>query len=73
MGKKLYVGGLSHGTGNGELEKMFEPYGTVQSAQVIMDRETGRSRASASSTWPATPRPRWPSPGSPTSRSMSVA
>jgi RNA recognition motif-containing protein len=44
MGKKLYVGGLSHGTGNGELEKMFEPYGTVQSAQVIMDRVTGRSK-----------------------------
>ena len=44
MGKKLYVGGLSFGTGNSELEKMFEPYGTVQSAQVIMDRDTGRSK-----------------------------
>ena len=44
MGKKLYVGDLSHETGNSELENIFEPYGTVQSAQVIMDRETGRSK-----------------------------
>jgi len=44
MGKKLYVGNLSYNTGNSELEKMFEPYGTVQSAQVIMDRDTGRSK-----------------------------
>ena len=44
MGKKLYVGDLSHETGNSELQKMFEPYGTVQSAQVIMDRDSGRSK-----------------------------
>lgn len=44
MGKKLYVGNLSYETGNGELEKMFEAYGTVQSVQVIMDRDTGRSK-----------------------------
>jgi len=44
MGKKLYVGNLPHETGNSELENIFEPYGTVQSAQVIMDRETGRSK-----------------------------
>jgi RNA recognition motif-containing protein len=44
MGKKLYVGNLSHETGNSELEKMFEPYGTVQSAPVSMDRDTGRSK-----------------------------
>ena len=44
MGKKLYVGNLSYDTGNSELEKMFEPYGTVQSAQVITDRDTGRSK-----------------------------
>ena len=44
MGKKLYVGNLSHETGNSELEKLFEPYGTVQSAQVIIDRDTGRSK-----------------------------
>jgi len=44
MGKKLYVGNLPHETGNSELENIFEPYGTVQSAQVIMDRVTGRSK-----------------------------
>jgi RNA recognition motif-containing protein len=44
MGKKLYVGNLSYETGEAELEKMFAAYGTVQSAQVIMDRDTGRSK-----------------------------
>jgi RNA recognition motif-containing protein len=44
MGKKLYVGNLSYETGDAELEKMFAAYGTVQSAQVIMDRDTGRSK-----------------------------
>ena len=44
MGKKLYVGNLSYRTGDGELQQLFEPFGTVQSAQVIMDRDTGRSK-----------------------------
>ncbi|MHB1422565.1 MAG: RNA recognition motif domain-containing protein [Gemmataceae bacterium] len=44
MGKKLYVGNLGYGMTDGELEKLFTTYGTVQSAQVIMDRETGRSK-----------------------------
>jgi RNA recognition motif-containing protein len=44
MGKKLYVGNLSYETTNADLEQMFEPHGTVQSAQVIMDRDTGRSK-----------------------------
>jgi RNA recognition motif-containing protein len=44
MGKKLYVGNLSYETRDADLEKMFEPFGTVQSAQVIMDRDTGRSK-----------------------------
>jgi RNA recognition motif-containing protein len=44
MGKKLYVGNLSYDVGNSELEQIFEPHGTVQSAQVIMDRDTGRSK-----------------------------
>jgi len=44
MGKKLYVGNLPHESGNSELENIFEPYGTVESAQVIMDRDTGRSK-----------------------------
>jgi RNA recognition motif-containing protein len=44
VGKKLYVGNLSYNTGDSELQNMFEEYGTVQSAQVIMDRDTGRSK-----------------------------
>jgi RNA recognition motif-containing protein len=44
MGKKLYVGNLAYGVGDSELERLFEPHGTVQSAQVIMDRDTGRSK-----------------------------
>ncbi len=44
MGKKLYVGNLTYGVTDGELLQMFEAHGTVQSAQVIMDRDTGRSK-----------------------------
>jgi cold-inducible RNA-binding protein len=44
MGRKLYVGNLSYGVTNSDLEQMFAPHGTVQSAQVIMDRDTGRSK-----------------------------
>jgi RNA recognition motif-containing protein len=44
MGKKLYVGNLTYNVGDRDLEQMFAPHGTVQSAQVIMDRETGRSK-----------------------------
>ena len=44
MGKKLYVGNLSYGVTDSELEQLFGAYGTVQSAQVIMDRDTGRSK-----------------------------
>ena len=44
MGKKLYVGNLSYNTSKGDLENLFLPHGTVQSAQVIMDRDTGRSK-----------------------------
>src|SRR5947209_7831177 len=44
MGKKLYVGNLSYGVTDQDLAKMFEAHGTVESAQVIMDRETGRSK-----------------------------
>jgi RNA recognition motif-containing protein len=44
MGKKLYVGNLSYNITDAELQKMFEPHGAVQSAQVIMDRDTGRSK-----------------------------
>jgi len=41
MGKKLYVGNLSYSVTDSDLETMFAPHGTVQSAQVIMDRDTG--------------------------------
>lgn len=44
MGKKLYVGNLTYGVTDSALEQMFQPFGTVQSAQVIMDRDTGRSK-----------------------------
>lgn len=44
MGKKLYVGNLSYETTNSDLQNLFAPHGTVQSAQVIMDRETSRSK-----------------------------
>ena len=44
MGKKLYVGNLSYDVDSSELQQMFEPYGTVTSAQVITDRDTGRSK-----------------------------
>jgi RNA recognition motif-containing protein len=44
VGKKLYVGNLSYSVGNSELEQLFAPHGAVQSAQVIMDRDSGRSK-----------------------------
>lgn len=44
MGKKLYVGNLGYGVNQSELETMFSAFGTVESAQVIEDRETGRSK-----------------------------
>ncbi len=44
MGRKLYVGNLGYGVTDSDLLKMFEPHGTVESAQVIMDRDAGRSK-----------------------------
>jgi RNA recognition motif-containing protein len=44
MGKKLYVGNLAYGITDADLQQMFGAHGTVQSAQVIMDRDTGRSK-----------------------------
>ena len=44
MGKKLYVGNLSYDVTDDALEQMFAAHGAVQSAQVIMDRDTGRSK-----------------------------
>jgi RNA recognition motif-containing protein len=44
MGKRLYVGNLTYGTTDDGLRELFEPHGSVTSAQVIMDRDTGRSK-----------------------------
>jgi RNA recognition motif-containing protein len=44
MGRKLYVGNLAYGVNDGDLQQMFAAHGTVESAQVIMDRDTGRSK-----------------------------
>jgi len=44
VAKKLYVGNLTYETTDGDLQSLFAPHGAVQSAQVIMDRETGRSK-----------------------------
>jgi RNA recognition motif-containing protein len=44
MGKKLYVGNLAYGVTDSDLQQMFAAHGTVESAQIIMDRDTGRSK-----------------------------
>ncbi len=44
MGKKLYVGNLSYSVTSSSLEQMFVEFGEVRSAEVIQDRETGRSK-----------------------------
>lgn len=44
MAKRLYVGNLAYTVDSQELQELFEQYGQVRSAQVLSDRETGRSR-----------------------------
>jgi RNA recognition motif-containing protein len=44
MGKKLYVGNLTYAVTSSDLEQLFGQYGTVESAQVIADRDTGQSK-----------------------------
>ena len=44
MGKKLYVGNLGYDVTSADLQQLFTPHGTVQSAQVIEDRDGGRSK-----------------------------
>ena len=44
MSKRIYVGNLPYSTTNDELRTLFEPHGQVLSADVLIDRETGRSR-----------------------------
>jgi cold-inducible RNA-binding protein len=41
---KLYVGNLSYNTTSANLEDLFSPFGAVHSAQVVQDRDTGRSK-----------------------------
>src|SRR4051794_41856035 len=41
---KLYVGNLSYSMSDSDLQNLFEQHGTVQSAQIIIDRDTGRSK-----------------------------
>jgi RNA recognition motif-containing protein len=47
LSKKLYVGNLAFGTTDDDLRQLFGQYGTVATASVVMDRETGRSRGFA--------------------------
>jgi RNA recognition motif-containing protein len=44
MGKKLYIGNLTDSVTSSNLREWFIPFGTVQSAQVIQDRDMGRSK-----------------------------
>ena len=44
MGNKLYVGNLAYSVRDDELQQAFGQFGTVTSAKVMMDRETGRSK-----------------------------
>ena len=44
MGKKIYVGNLSYSVDSAQLNTLFTEFGTVDSANVIMDRDSGRSK-----------------------------
>jgi len=44
VSKKLYVGNLGYGVTSSGLEELFTPFGEVRSAQVVQDRESGRSK-----------------------------
>ena len=44
LGKKLYVGNLGYGVSSSDLQQLFAGFGTVRSAEVIADRDTGRSK-----------------------------
>ena len=44
VGKKLYVGNLTYRVSSSDLEQLFSQYGSVESAEVIADRDTGRSK-----------------------------
>ncbi len=44
MGNKLYVGNLAYSIRDNDLEQAFSPFGSVSSAKVMMERDTGRSK-----------------------------
>jgi len=44
LSKKLYVGNLTYNVSESDLEALFTPFGTVKSAQIIVDRDTNRSK-----------------------------
>jgi RNA recognition motif-containing protein len=44
MNKKIYVGGLSYSVTDSQLQQLFATHGTVESAKVVMDRDSDRSR-----------------------------
>jgi RNA recognition motif-containing protein len=44
LGRKLYVGNLGYGVSSSDLEQLFAAFGTVRSADVIADRDSGRSK-----------------------------
>lgn len=44
MGNKLYVGNLPYSFNDGDMERTFSAFGSVNSAKVIMDRDSGRSK-----------------------------
>ena len=45
MGNKLYVGNLPYTFSDSDMEQAFSAYGSVQSAKIVMDRDSGRSKA----------------------------
>ncbi|MBI2264744.1 MAG: RNA-binding protein [Armatimonadetes bacterium] len=47
MATKLYVGNLSYSVGEAELKELFTPFGELESVNVIMDRDSGRSKGFA--------------------------
>jgi len=72
MGKKIYVGNLSYNTYEDGLRALFQNYGTVASAKIITDRDSGQSRVSASSRWAPKRKPAPPFPPSTARISMAA-
>jgi cold-inducible RNA-binding protein len=47
MGRKLYVGNLPYESGESEIRGLFEPFGSIDSVHVVIDKMTGRARGFA--------------------------